>query len=75
MRIPVEDDCFVDNQVVLVQESYNLESMIKQLYKEYKHWRLQVSLKKTDYLVNLFARFKIFIQDDVKIKQVLILSC
>jgi Reverse transcriptase (RNA-dependent DNA polymerase) len=77
MGIPINDETtlftlsFADDQVVIAQDSYDLEFMIKRLYDTYKYWGLQVSLKKTEYLaVNTDANFEVLINDDVEIKQV-----
>lgn len=53
MGVPVKDHqlttfSFADDQVVVIQAAYDLEFMIKRLYKE---WLLQVSLKKTQCLI------------------------
>lgn len=76
MGIPINNEqlftlSFADDQVVLAQDAYDLEFMIKRLYNEYKKWGLQVSLQKTEYLVaNSEAKFEVMINDDVQVKQV-----
>lgn len=76
MGIPIGDNTlftlsFADDQVVIAQDSYDLEFMTKRLYQEYNKWGLQVSLKKTEYLaVNSNACFEVFINDNVQIQQV-----
>ena len=62
---------FVDDQVLLAQDSYDLEFMMKKLHQEYKKWGLEMSLAKRKYLViNSDARFQVLINDNVEIKQV-----
>ena len=76
MGILIVDDTlftlsFADDQVVIAQDSFDLEFMTKRLYQEYNKWGLQVSLKKTEYLaVNSNACFEVFIDDNVQIQQV-----
>lgn len=76
MGIPINDDYltslhFADDQVVIAQDAYDLEYMIKRLYQEYSNWGLSVSLRKTEYLVtNSDSLFQVLINDDVAIKQV-----
>lgn len=74
MDIPINNEqlfivSFADDQVVLAQDAYDLEFMIKRLYNEYKKWGLQVSLQKTEYLVaNSEVKFEVMINDVLQVK-------
>jgi Reverse transcriptase (RNA-dependent DNA polymerase) len=77
MGVPVGDHnlftfSFADDQVVIAQNSYDLEFMIRRLYTEYEKWGLHVNLKKTEFLVvNSEERnFEILINDGSTIVQV-----
>lgn len=76
MNIPVGDETlfsfnYADDQVILEQEAFDLEFMIRILYQEYDKWGLRVSLSKTEYLVsNSDPQFQILISDSFQINQV-----
>lgn len=76
MGVPIGEDTlfslsFADDQVILAQDAYDLEFMMRRLYNEYEKWGLQVSLSKTEYLVaNSEANFQVLINDQTMIKQV-----
>lgn len=42
---------FGDDQLVLAQDSFDLEFMLKRRYSAYADWCLQVNLKNTEFLV------------------------
>lgn len=42
---------FAYDQVVIAQDSYHLEYMLKRLYDEYQKWGLKINLVKTEYLI------------------------
>lgn len=56
MGVPIGEDCltsisFAEDQAVIAQDAYDLEVMLKRLYKAYKSWGLSITIKKTEYLV------------------------
>ncbi|XP_030747136.1 uncharacterized protein LOC115875769 [Sitophilus oryzae] len=55
MGIPVGEHIlyslsFADDQVVIAQDSYDLEFMLNRLHEEYERWGLKISFKKTEFL-------------------------
>ena len=76
MGVPISDTYlfnlnFADDQVIIAQDAYDLEFMLKRLYKEYERWGMTVSLKKTECLViNTDAKFEGLISDNTSINQV-----
>lgn len=76
MGIPINDHHlytlnFADDQIVMAQDAYDLEFMLRRLYHIYEEWGLKVNTKKTEYLVtNSVAKFTILINDETEIKQV-----
>ncbi|XP_030758926.1 uncharacterized protein LOC115884471 [Sitophilus oryzae] len=76
MRIPVGEHIlyslsFADDQVVISQDSYDLEFMLNRLHEEYERWRLKISFKKTKFLVvNSKTNFELLLNDEVQLSQV-----
>lgn len=76
MGLPINDThlftlSFADDQVIVAQDSFDLEFMLRRLYSEYRKWGLEVSLEKTEYLVvGSDAKFEVLINDDVQIRQI-----
>lgn len=77
MGIPINEHflftlSFADDQVVLAQDAYDLEFMLRRLNNEYSKWGLQISLQKTEYLVinSDVVQFDVLLNDANYIKQV-----
>lgn len=76
MGIPIGESylltlSFADDQVILAEDSYDMEFVLKRLYTEYEKWGLQVSLEKTEYLVvNTDTKFEVLINEETQVKQV-----
>ena len=45
---------FADDQMIFAQYDYDLEFMVRRLYKEHKKWDFIVNFSKTEYLVVSF---------------------
>lgn len=64
---------FADDQVVIAQDSYDLEFMLNRLHEEYERWGLKISFKKTEFLVcvvNSETNFELLLNDEVQLSQV-----
>lgn len=78
MGIPVGEHIlyslsFADDQVVIAQDSYDLEFMLNRLHEEYERWGLKISFKKTEFLVcvvNSETNFELLLNDEVQLSQV-----
>lgn len=76
MGIPIGDNLiftlsFADDQVVLAQDAYDMEFMLRRLHNTYTKWGLNINFNKTEYMVTgTEANFQILIDDDIEVKQV-----
>lgn len=76
MGVPVGDDFlfnihFADDQIVIAQDAFDLEFMLRRLHSAYDEWGLKINTEKTEYLVvNSMANFQVMIDDNSSIKQV-----
>lgn len=62
---------FADDQVVLAQDSSDIELMLRRLYVEYQEWGLEVSIEKTEYLVAKFdTHFEVLLNNQTYVNQV-----
>ncbi|XP_030757801.1 uncharacterized protein LOC115883584 [Sitophilus oryzae] len=62
---------FADDQVVIAQDSYDLEFMLNRLHEEYERWGLKISFKKTEFLVvNSETNFELLLNDEVQLSQI-----
>lgn len=62
---------FTDAQVVIAQDTYDLEFILRKLYNIYQEWGLNINIIKTEYLLTNFStHFQIMVEGNSEIKEV-----
>lgn len=63
---PLFSISFADDQVIIAQDSYDSEFMLRRLNKCYEKWGMKINYNKAEYLaINTETKFQMIIQDNM----------